>query len=162
MKKTMIIIVLSLLVLLILAQWIPVDQDNPPVTLDIPTSLEAKMVLKQSCYDCHSNETMWPWYSSVAPISWFLTRDVHEGREKLNFSTWDQYSTKERVKKLQESWEEVAEGEMPPWFYTALHRDANLSPEEHEILRTWSVGALSHERDQGQQGSATPTEKNSQ
>jgi hypothetical protein len=150
-KKVVVIIILSLVVVLILIQLIPVRQRNPRVTLDIPTSPEVKAVLRQSCYDCHSNETIWPWYSSVAPASWLVASDVQEGREKLNFSTWDQYSTKERVKKLQETWEEVEEGKMPTWYYTAVHGDSKLTPENREALRVWSREALSRERDQAQQ-----------
>ena len=61
---------------------------------------------------------MWPWYSQIAPISWIIARDVQEGRAEVSFSTWNRYSTQQQVKKLKESWEEVAEGEMPPWFYS--------------------------------------------
>jgi hypothetical protein len=84
----------------------------------------------------------------VAPISWLVAGDVHEGREELNFSMWNQYSTKERVKKLHQSWEEIEEGEMPLWFYTAAHREAKLSPEDRATLRTWSAELLPRERDQ--------------
>ena len=150
MKKIIVIVVLALVAVLILIQFIPVDRQNPPVALDIPALPEAKAVLKASCYDCHSHETVWPWYSYVAPVSWLVARDVHKGREELNFSTWNQYSAKERLKKLHESWEEVEEGEMPLWFYTAVHRGANLSPEDRATLRTWSAGALKHERGQDQ------------
>jgi hypothetical protein len=80
-----------------------------------------------------------------------VASDVQEGREKLNFSTWDQYSTKARVKKLQETWEEVEEGKMPPWYYNAVHGDAKLTPENRDVLRVWSSEALSRERDQAQQ-----------
>ena len=148
MKRIIVTVIILLAAALILAQWIPVERDNPPVTLDIPTSPEVKAILKRSCYDCHSNETIWPGYSAIAPISWFVVRDVHEGREELNFSTWDQYSAKERREKLHESWEEVDEGEMPPWFYTAVRREAKLSPSDRAALRAWSGGALQHERDQ--------------
>jgi hypothetical protein len=91
------------------------------------------------CYDCHSNEPVWPWYSHVAPFSWLLARDVREGRAELNFSTWNRIATQQRVKKLKESWEEVAEGEMPPWFYLGVHRDAVLSAEDRSVLRDWAL-----------------------
>jgi hypothetical protein len=83
---------------------------------------------------------VWPWYSRVAPVSWLLARDVRKGRDELNFSTWDRYSTKEQVKKLKKSWEEAAEGEMPPWFYLPVHRDAVLSAEDKVVLREWAIG----------------------
>lgn len=129
---------LSVLAVLIVIQFVPVDTSNPPVTADIPSSPEVKAVLRRACYDCHSNETRWPWYSRVAPASWLTARDVREGRAELNFSTWNEYSTQQRVKKIKESWEEVAEGEMPPWFYLPAHRDARLSAEDRVLLRDWA------------------------
>jgi hypothetical protein len=101
-----------------------------------------KAILKRACYDCHSHETVWPWYSYVAPVSWWVAKDVHQGREELNFSTWGAYSTKERVEKMQESREEVEEGAMPPWFYTTAHRDARLSREDRAMLHTWALASL--------------------
>jgi hypothetical protein len=123
-----------------LIQLIPVDRSNPPVEADIPTSPQVKAVLKRACYDCHSNETVWPWYSRVAPASWLLAWDVHEGRSELNFSTWNRYSAKEQSEIVWESWEEVEEGEMPPWFYISLHPDASLSAEDWAVLREWASG----------------------
>jgi hypothetical protein len=130
----------GLLVLLVLValQFVPVETGSPPVTGDIPTAPAVKAVLRRACYDCHSNETAWPWYGRVAPISWLVARDVREGRAELNFSTWDRYTTRERVKKLRESWEEIAEGEMPPWFYLPAHRDARLSAADRALLRQWA------------------------
>jgi hypothetical protein len=124
-------------VALVALQLVPVDRSNPPVEVDVAAPANVRAVLRRACYDCHSNETVWPWYSKVAPFSWLLARDVHEGRKELNFSTWTQYTTKQQVKKLKESWEEVAEGEMPPWFYLPVHRDAVLSAEDRMLLRTW-------------------------
>jgi hypothetical protein len=134
------IIVLALVVLggLVTIQFVPIDTSNPPVTGDVPSSAAVKAVLRRACYDCHSNETEWPWYSRIAPISWWVARDVRKGRAELNFSTWDQYSTKQRVKKLKETSETVAEGEMPPWFYLPAHRDARLSAEDRALLKGWA------------------------
>jgi hypothetical protein len=129
---------LVLLVALVAIQLVPVETSNPPVTGDVPTSAAVKAVLRRACYDCHSNETLWPWYSRIAPVSWLLARDVREGRAELNFSTWNRYSTQQQVKKLKESWEKVAEGEMPPWFYLPVHRDARLSAEDRVLLRQWA------------------------
>jgi hypothetical protein len=129
---------LVLLLALVAIQLVPVDTRNPPVTGDVPTSPAVKAVLRRACYDCHSHETRWPWYGRVAPVSWLLARDVREGRAELNFSTWDQYGAQQQVKKLKESWEEVAEGEMPPWFYLPAHREARLSAEDRALLRQWA------------------------
>ncbi len=133
-------VLLGVVVVFAAIQFVPVDRSNPPVTAEVPASPEVRAILRRACYDCHSNETVWPWYSKIAPVSWLVARDVHKGREELNYSTWDRYSTKEQVKKLKESWEEVAEGEMPLWFYLPIHRDAVLSPEDKSALRNWALG----------------------
>jgi Haem-binding domain len=129
---------LAVIAVLVAIQFVPVTTANPPVESDIPTSLDVKVVLRRACYDCHSHETVWPWYSQIAPISWIIARDVQEGRAEVNFSTWNRYSTQQQVKKLKESWKEVAEGNMPPWFYLPIHRDARLSPEDRALLRQWA------------------------
>ena len=138
MQRWIVLSGLGLLVLVVAIQFIPVDTANPPVESDISTSPAVKAVLQRACYDCHSHETVWPWYSRVAPISWLLVRDVQEGRAELNFSTWNQYSTQQQVKKLKESWQEVSEGEMPPWYYLPVHRDARLSAEDRTLLEQWA------------------------
>lgn len=119
-------------------QFVPVEKTNPPVTGDIPVSIEVKAILRQSCYDCHSNETIWPWYSNVAPASWLVANDVKEGRRHLNFSTWDRYDAGKQSHKIHEVWEEVEQHEMPLWFYTPLHPDAKLSADDMEILKAWA------------------------
>jgi Haem-binding domain len=128
----------SIIVVLLAIQLIPADTTNPPVDSDIPTSPEVKAILQRACYDCHSNESQWPWYSRVALISWLLSWDVREGRAELNFSTWNQYSTQQQVKKLQESWKEIAEGDMAPWLYLLVHLDARLSTADRSLLRQWA------------------------
>ena len=127
------------LAVLVAAQAFRIDRTNPPVQQDVAAPPEVDVLLRRACYDCHSNETVWPWYSHVAPVSWLLARDVREGRRELNFSTWDAYDTKKKTKKLKETAEEVAEGEMPPWFYVMVHRRAALSPADAERLRTWTA-----------------------
>lgn len=129
----------GLLIVFILIQFVPVDRTNPPVETEAPAPTDIRAILRRACYDCHSNETLWPWYSKVAPVSWLIVDDVQKGREALNFSTWNRYTTQQQVKNLKESWEETAEGEMPPWFYLAAHRDANLSSEERAALRAWAL-----------------------
>jgi hypothetical protein len=126
-------------VALLAIQFVPVDRSNPPVEEDIPTTTEVKAVLRRACYDCHSNETVWPWYAYVAPASWLVARDVHEGREHLNFSTWKSYDAQKQVKLMHESWEEVEEGDMPLWFYTPMHRDARMSKDDHVLLQNWAL-----------------------
>ncbi len=126
-------------------QLVPVDRTNPPVETEVPATPEVRSVLRRACYDCHSNETVWPWYSRIAPVSWLVARDVQEGREELNFSTWNLYTTKEQLKKLKKSGEEVAEGEMPPRMYLPPHPDARLSADDRALLRAWSQAVGSQE-----------------
>jgi hypothetical protein len=144
MKKLVLGGVVGLVVLFVLIQFIPVDRHNPPVESEISAPPEVKAILQRSCYDCHSNQTVWPWYSRIAPSSWMVASDVHEGREKLNFSTWDQYSTQKQVKKRQEIWEKVSEGEMPPWLYTLAHHGVRLSADDRAILRAWMPASQRH------------------
>jgi heme-binding protein len=138
MRRWMVLAGLVVLVLVVAIQFIPVETTNPPVEGDIPTSPAVKAVLRRACYDCHSHETVWPWYSHLAPISWLLVRDVQEGRAELNFSTWPRYSTPQQVKKLQESWKDVSAGEMPPWYYLPIHRDGRLSDDDRTLLEQWA------------------------
>ena len=93
---------LGLVVALVAIQLVPVDRTSPPVTADIAAPANVRAVLKRACYDCHSNETTWPWYSRVAPVSWLVARDVREGRKELNFSDWGGYAAKRQARKLKE------------------------------------------------------------
>ena len=131
---------IALLGLLVLAQFVPVDRTNPPVVEEIDAPVEVRAVLERACYDCHSNETVWPAYSYVAPVSWLVARDVHEGREHLNYSEWHRYSAEERLELTEETWEEIAEGEMPMGPYVLLHPEAQLSAEDRALLRSWTLG----------------------
>jgi hypothetical protein len=136
--------VVAVLTLVLFAiQLVPVARTNPPVETEVPAPPEVLAVLERACYDCHSHETKWPWYSRVAPVSWLVAHDVREGREELNFSTWNRLDSKKQVKAMHESWEEVEEGKMPPWFYLPPHPEARLTAEDREVLRAWSrsVGA---------------------
>lgn len=128
----------ALAALFVAIQAVPVDRSNPPIEQEVPASPEARAVLKRACYDCHSNEVRWPWYARVAPVSWLVARDVREGREDVNYSTWNRLSASDQREELEESWETVAEGEMPLWFYLPMHPEARLSDEDRAILREWS------------------------
>jgi hypothetical protein len=130
--------ILMLMIVLVAIQFVPVDRTNPPIETEVPATAEVRSILRRACYACHSNETVWPWYSRIAPISWVIARDVHEGREELNLSAWNRYTTRQQLKKLKESWDEVAEGEMPPWTYLPPHPEARLSAEDRAALRAWS------------------------
>ncbi len=116
-----------MLALFIVIQFVPAVQlDNPPVRREIawdtPTTRD---VARRACYDCHSNETVWPAYARVAPVSWLIAEDVREGREHLNFSEWDGPN-----EGLDEVVEVIESGEMPMKRYVALHPEAALTPSE--------------------------------
>lgn len=95
-------------------------------------------VFARSCNDCHSNRTVWPWYSHVAPASWLVISDVNRGRKTLNFSEWSTYRAEEQRKQLAEICKEVTEGEMPGFAYTLIHREAKLSAAEVGAICRWA------------------------
>jgi hypothetical protein len=128
----------GVVVFLVLAQFVRIDRTNPPVESDVPTPAEVKAALRAACYDCHSNETIWPWYSRVAPASWLLQYDVNEGREELNFSTWQRYDPRRQQKKLKETVETLNGGEMPPWYYSIMHPDARLADQDRRAIVAWA------------------------
>ncbi|WP_242920344.1 heme-binding domain-containing protein [Pontibacter liquoris] len=136
-------IIVGILVLLVLMQFIRIDKTNPPVdpakefvTIANPPQ-DVTLILRESCYDCHSNTTKYPWYSNVAPVSWFLKNHIDEGRRELNFSEWGSYTAKKANHKLEEAIELVENGEMPMTSYTLLHAEAKLTKEEKEKLISW-------------------------
>lgn len=100
--------------------------------------IELSGILKTSCYDCHSNETNYPWYSQVAPFSWLVAKDVREAREELNFSTWQDYDMMEKLEKLDDIAIEVGEGEMPLGIYTNIHSEAKLDDTQRQLIVTWA------------------------
>lgn len=137
-----------LLGLVVLMQVVTVDRDNPPITGTIVTPPAVDALLRRSCFDCHSNETVWPAYSRVAPISWLVAHDVHEGREHLNFSEWRPLARETKQRRLGDIVEVLDKGEMPPAIYTPLHPQARLSMQEVATLRNWARTALSAEGDE--------------
>ena len=122
-------------------QLVPIDRENPPVESEVSAPEEVREVLARACYDCHSNESRWPWYGYIAPTSWLIAYDIGEARDHMNFSTWNQYDEDEQIDMIEEVWEEVEEGEMPPFFYTPLHPPAQLDENDRAVLREWSENA---------------------
>lgn len=123
---------------LVLIQLVRPAQTNPPVTGLIQAPPEVMTLLKRSCWDCHSNESIWPWYAQVAPMSWLVTKDVNDGRKHLNFSEWQGYEEGRKLKKLEEIAEEVGEGEMPLAIYVPMHPEAKLTEAEKKVLVDWA------------------------
>ncbi|GJM14803.1 MAG: cytochrome c [Thermodesulfobacteriota bacterium] len=131
------IIIIVIIIILIGIQFVPVSKTNPPVTGEIKAPDDVMQILRTSCYDCHSNEVVWPWYSNVAPMSWLVAYDVDEAREHLNFSEWASYSADDKAEDIEEIWEEVEEGKMPLWYYLPLHPEARLSDADKQTLKIW-------------------------
>lgn len=136
MKKVLIVI----LVAFIIIQFFPIDKTNPAPTPGMDfikiknTPPEVASILNRSCYDCHSNETRYPWYSNIAPSSWILKNHIDEGRKELNFSTFAVYEPKTQAHKLQECIEMVEKKEMPLESYFIGHQDAKLTDAQRKIL----------------------------
>jgi hypothetical protein len=120
-------------------QFVPVNRVNPPVESDMQCPVGVKTILKISCYDCHSYETIWPWYSKVAPVSWLVASDAKEGRRKLNFSAWNRYSMEKQSVLISDMINQIKEGEMPPAPYTWMHEGSALTPEKLKILEAWAA-----------------------
>lgn len=136
-------IILLLFIVFILMQFFRIDKTTPEIeaskdfiSINSPSN-EVKTLIMSACYDCHSYETKYPWYSEIAPVSWWTKHHVDEGREELNFSNWGDYSPKKVDHKLEECAEEVEEGEMPLSSYTITHGEAKLSKEQKETLETY-------------------------
>lgn len=98
---------------------------------------EIAVVLKSSCYDCHSNFTRYPWYDRIAPVSWWVNGHIDHGKGELNFSEWGSYSVKRKQKKLKEIVEEIEAGKMPLDSYLIMHGDAKLTPDQVDALKVW-------------------------
>lgn len=125
-KKISLFVIGGLVLLALLIQLIPVQRTNPPVTKEIQwDSAETHQFARRACYDCHSNETVWPWYAYVAPVSWGVTDHVNHGRGHLNFSEWDKSN-----EKTNDIIEVVLEDQMPLGNYLPMHPEANFTPTE--------------------------------
>jgi hypothetical protein len=138
-------IIFGLIALLILIQVIQPSRTNPPVVssrsleahVEVPP--EVQSVLKRSCYDCHSNATVWPWYSHVAPVSWYVARDVNVARSHVNFQNWEaQINEQEGKEHLGLTCKLVREGRMPPADYRVMHKGTDVTPAETAAVCAWS------------------------
>ena len=149
MKKIIKIVLIVFVVLIVVIQFFrPVRFTTDQITenhivkkLSVPENVQS--ILKRSCYDCHSNHTVWPWYTNVAPVSWLVADDVRRGRAKMNLSEWGKLSASKQEKKLTEICDLVTEGEMPLKNYLLIHGDAKLSQQDKDVLCNWvkSLGA---------------------
>ena len=141
MKKKWYLI--AIIALLIIIQLFRIDKTNPPIeiakdfiTITNPPADIAKMI-KTSCYDCHSHESVYPWYSNIAPVSWFLKGHINEAREHVNFSEWANYPLDKVKRKLDACSEDIEKGDMPLGSYTMIHTNAKLNAEQSKKLSDW-------------------------
>ncbi len=135
MKK----IFLSFFILFIIVQFIPIEQTNKTINkhLEISTPEDVKYIFKQACYDCHSEQTVWPYYSNIAPFSWIISSHVNDGRKALNFSTWNTYNKEKKEKKMKAIFRKVY-ASMPLASYILLHEEANINKEQRNLIRKWT------------------------
>jgi len=130
----------ALILFLIVGQFFKIDKTNPPIdeSLDFiaieQPNTQIAQKLKAACYDCHSHTTKYPWYTDVAPISWWGKRHINVGRKKLNFSTWGEYSEDRKAHKLEECIEYTEKNWMPLGSYKLLHPEAKLSDKERDEM----------------------------
>jgi Haem-binding domain len=136
---------LLILVLAFIAiQFVPVARTNPAfdpklaIDHQVQVPAEVKAILDRSCKDCHSDETMWPLYARIAPVSWLLANDVRDAREKMNLSEWGAMDADAARDVLIEVCRQVKKGQMPLGLYRLIHREAVLRPSDVTALCTWS------------------------
>jgi len=139
LKKALLIAAGVVVVAGIAVQFVPVKGigTNPPARYKLDAPPEVEAILRTSCFDCHSNETKWPFYARIAPPSWLMARDVLKGRSRMNMSEWGDVDEDERALDRENAWDQIEEGEMPPWFYLPLHPSARLSDSEKATLKSW-------------------------
>ena len=140
MKKIIFFTVLIFVFLQIIPVNLPEPVKNNPNDLIKTANVPAKVadILRKSCYDCHSYEIVYPWYSHIAPVSFLVKRDIEEGVKELNFSEWNTLKKARKAQKLDKIAEEVQEGEMPMAIYTLIHRDAKLTDKDKELIVKWT------------------------
>lgn len=138
-------IVLGLVGLLAAAQLVRPERTNPPVEAEKALDLVAPpppalaSTLRRACFDCHSHETRWPWYSHVAPVSWMLAKHVKDGRRHLDFSDWVRMTTGKKRKVVGEICDEVKDGGMPLASYLWIHGDARLASADVQAICEWTA-----------------------
>ncbi|QOG13009.1 heme-binding domain-containing protein [Arcobacter sp. FWKO B] len=133
------ITLITLILIFIGMQFIPVDRTNPEFdkSKEIFLPEHIKPLIKDACYDCHSYETKWPWYSSIAPMSYSVSKNVAHARQGLNFSIWEDYDDETKHKKMRELFRAVYAA-MPLGDYIRFHAEADLTKEQRTLIRDWA------------------------
>lgn len=143
-KKILKILAIVIVVAVIALQFFRIDKVNPLVvqaeTLEATTVIppDIGLIIGRSCNDCHSNQTIYPWYSNLQPMAWMLKNHIDDGRRKLNFSVWNTYTAQKRSKRLDDICEQLESREMPLPSYLWIHRDAVLSDSDAKALCDWA------------------------
>ena len=133
---------------LLLLQFVQIDIPTPPAATkqdEIIAPKEITSLLKTSCYDCHSNNTKYPWYSNIAPISWQVHSNIKNGRAWMNFSIWNKYSEKKK-QKFYKGIVDALNIKMPPAEYLLIHKDARLNPKERKMLQDWAKSYIQKDK----------------
>lgn len=132
-------ILLIMIGILLAIQLIRPEKTNPPVdeTIALKAPQAVMSILKTSCYDCHSDETIWPFYADIAPLSWNIIGHVNDGRKALNYSKWGEIEPEIKIKRLKRSIKTINNGMMPLENYLLLHEEAKLSNEQKKVLIDW-------------------------
>ena len=142
-------ILLALLAVFVVIQFIRPAKNQAPglsstdITTKYAVPANVHAVLKRSCFDCHSNNTDYPWYNNIQPVAWWLNEHINEGKDELNFAEFATYSPKKARHKLEKVAEAVTDGWMPLNSYLWIHQDAKLNPEEAKLLADWAKGLRS-------------------
>ena len=137
-------ILLLLLVVFVVAQFFGPEKNEgkasslEPFIAETNPPENVKQILKESCFDCHSNTTRYPWYFNITPVNYWMAEHVEHGKKEVNFSSWSEYSLKRKEHKMEEVWEEVQKKKMPLESYTWTHGDANLTDVQIESVVAWA------------------------
>jgi hypothetical protein len=153
MKKFLKYFLIFIIIALIGSQFVRPDRfttaevtsDDITKKLQVPQNVQD--IFKRSCFDCHSNHTVWPWYTNVSPVSWLVADDVTKGRKKMNMSEWGKMSQSKQEKKLQDICDQITDGTMPLDKYLLIHKDAVLSQQEKDAICKWVTSLVGQDDD---------------
>ena len=148
MKRALKLILIILLVVFVIIQFFRPTENksaamsNNDISHRFNMSPEVKKIFETSCYDCHSNNTRYPWYWKIQPVTWWMNGHIHDAKKELNFSEFLSYPPRKQYKKIGDLNDEVKQGDMPLSSYTIIHVDARLNDDQKHLVANWSDSAL--------------------
>lgn len=144
LKKTFYVLIAALVIIQFIRPKQNVSAGPYPndITTKFALSDDVASALKTACYDCHSNNTVYPWYANIQPVAWWLQKHVNDGKKEVNFSEFATYTAKRQRKKFEEIKEQIEEGEMPLKSYTIIHKNAILTAEQKAAISKWCDESL--------------------